>query len=456
MASKAEPDAPPPAVIQRAIPLEQASLAALLQFEGDVRRQGSEAELVYHVANEARRVLAYDQMFVLRQARIGDGFHVIAASSLATIDRNAPLIHDIEKAMATIDRGLAQDIDAHTLAGDADSAIPSYPFKHWRWQPLNDAEGKVFAGMLLTREVPFLEAEAMRLDRIGETAGHSWRALSGGRPVRRIRGLERKEKRGLMAWTAAIALFPTQMSALAPVEVVPARPFVVAAPFSGVIDKIEVSPNARVKQGQLLLRFEDTRLRNELTLATEKLAVARARAERTATAAFGAAEESREISVTRAEYDLAQAEYNYARDVMEKSRFTAPVSGMAIYSDRRDWEGRAVNVGEAIMQIADPRAVAFRIELPAKEQMALAKGARVDVWLDSQPLWALRGRIDTASYQARQTPEGVLAFTITAKPDGATPRIGSRGTAQVHGRWVPLAYSIFRRPIASARQFIGI
>ncbi|MBW8893277.1 MAG: hypothetical protein JF617_14545 [Burkholderiales bacterium] len=80
---------------------------------------------------------------------------------------------------------------------------------------------------------------------------------------------------------------------------------------------------------------------------------------------------------------------------------------MRTFTDRREWEGRAVNIGEAIMQIADPRAVELRIDLPAREQRA-------------------------------------------------TPQIGSRGTARVNGRWAPLIYSVLKRPISSLRQKIGL
>jgi hypothetical protein len=64
--------------------------------------------------------------------------------------------------------------------------------------------------------------------------------------------------------------------------------------------------------------------------------------------------------------------------------------------------------------------------------------------------------LQTASYQARQTPENILAFALTAKPVNATPRIGSRGTAEVHGNWAPFAYTLLKRPIASFRQYFGI
>ena len=455
-----QPDSAPPIVIQRAAAPDPASLAALLQYEGEVRRQSSEAELRYFVANETRKLVPYDQMFVLSPASIGEGWHVVTASSLATIDRNAPLIRAIERVVTALgaEAGLAQghDFDPGAFAGSDADTIAEYPFHHWRWQPFLDGEAKPFAGLIVARSAPLRDAEIVRIERVADTVAHSWRALSGGRPITRIRGFGRKERLGLTVLLIGLALVPVQMTALAPVEVVAARPFVIAAPFAGVVQSIAVPPNTPVKAGQLILTFEDVKLRNELALASEKLAVARARVDRSASAAFGANEENREIAINRAELELAQAEYDYARDLLNKSHVTAPRDGVVIYSDRRDWEGRAVNTGEAILQVADANNVEFRADLPAKEQMSLSPGDRVRIWLDAQPLWAIDARLDRASYQARLTPEGVLAFAVMAKPaDGARPRVGSRGTAKLYGRWAPLAYTLLRRPIASLRQSIG-
>jgi multidrug resistance efflux pump len=459
VASRPEP-AQPTVVIQRAAAPDAASLAALLQYEGEMRRQASDAELRYFLANETRKIVAYDQMFVLSQARIGEGWHVAAASSLPTIDRNAPLIQAIQRIVAALgkDAPLAQghDFDALAFAGTDAETVGEYPFFNWRWQPFLDADGLPFAGAIVARSTPLREAEIVRIERVADTAAHSWRALTGGRPVRRLRALGHKEKRGIAVALIGLALVPVQITALAPVEVVAGRPFVIAAPFAGVVQSIAVPPNTPVKAGQLILTFEDVKLRNELALAEEKRAVADARLNRSSSAAFGEIQESREIAINRAEFELADAEFNYARDMLAKSRVTAPRDGVVIYSDRRDWEGRAVNVGEAIVQVADPRDVQFRADLPAKEQMRLLPGDHVRVWLDAQPLWAMEARLDRASYQARMTPENILAFAVNAKPvDGAAPRIGSRGTAKIYGRWVPLSYALLRRPIASLRQAIG-
>jgi multidrug resistance efflux pump len=458
MASR--PDPAPTVLIQRGPAPDPASLAALLQYEGEMRRQASVAELRYFIANETRKLLPYDQMFILEQARVGEGWHIGTASSLATIDRNAPLVQSIQRIVVALgtESGLTRghDFEPVAFAGADAGTISEYPFRHWRWQPLLDREGNPFAGFIVARGSPFRETEVVRFERVAEAAAHSWRALSGGRPVRRIRGFGRKEKRGLAVALLGLALLPVQLTALAPVEVVAARPFVIAAPFAGVVSNIAVPPNTPVKAGQIVMTFEDVKLRNELALAAEKLGVATARVDRSASAAFGAAEESREIAINRAELELAQAEYDYARDLLNKSRVVAPRDGVVIYSDRRDWEGRAVNVGEAILQVADPKVVEFRADLPAKEQMGLTPGDHVRVWLDAQPLWAIEAQLDRASYQARMTPENVLAFAVTARPvDGAPPRIGSRGTAKIYGRWVPLSYALLRRPIASLRQFIG-
>jgi hypothetical protein len=458
MASRPEPA--PTVLIQRGPAPDPATLAALLQYEGEMRRQASVAELRYFIANETRKLVPYDQMFILEQARIGDGWHVATASSLATIDRNAPLIQAIQRIVAALgiesDLTRGHDFEPAALAGADADIICEYPFRNWRWQPLLDRDGNAFAGLIIARRSPLRETETARCDRITETASHSWRALTGGQPVRRIRRFGPKEKRGLVVALLGMALLPVQLTALAPVEVVAARPFVIAAPFAGVVASIAVAPNTPVKAGQLIMTFEDVRLRNELALAGEKLAVATARVDRSASAAFGASEESREIAINRAELQLAQAEYDYARDLLNKARVAAPRDGVAIYSDRRDWEGRAVNVGEAILQVADPGVVEFRADLPTKEQMRLTVGNHVRIWLDAQPLWAIEARVDRASYQARMTPENVLAFAVTARPVmGNPPRIGSRGIAKIYGRWVPFSYALLRRPIASLRQTIG-
>ena len=435
--------APPPAT-------PPSALGVLLGWEARLRQQATVPELRYFLANESGVLIDSDQVFVVTRRLAGTGWQVQTASSLAAIDRNAPVIRAIEQAIAALDA--ACDLDA-----PADPALDDYPFRHWLWQPLAGRDGAAFAGLLLARRHPHDGNEAARLARMAETAQHGWLALTGGRPVRRVPRFTRRQRRIAIAIGCGIALCPVHLSALAPVEVVAARPFVVTAPFPGLIAAIEVAPGQRVRRGQPLLRFDDVKPRNELSLATERLQVARARIDAVSSAAFGDATEARGISIAEAEYRLAEAEYRYARDMMARTRVVAPRDGIALYTDRREWEGRAVDVGQPILQVADPADVRYRIDLPTREQLRLEPGSAVSVWLDSQPLWSQAATLVEASYQARPAADGTLAFALEARPsDGGTPRIGSRGTARVRGPWAPLSYAMFKRPIASARQYLGV
>ncbi len=445
--------------VQQPPATESGGLATLLQFEGDLRKQATVSELGYFLVNESRRIIGFDQMFLLKGSSVSESFRVEVASSIALVDRNAPLIHAIEKSVRRfIDTNSAKHAGAMTASDYLDDAsLTEYPYHFWYWQPLCDRLGRCFGGLLLTRSKPLGEGEAVRLERIAESGAHSWLALTGGKPVRRLPSLTRNKRIGIAAALLIGMLFPIRMSALAPVEVVAERAFVVSAPFAGVIDRIEVSPNSLVKAGQPVLTFEDIKVRNELQQAMERVNVARAKLERSTDAAFADASQAKDIGTLRAELDMARTDYAYASDVMRKSQIVAPRDGMVIYSDRRDWEGRAVNVGDPVMQIADPDKIAYRIDLPTKEQLKLEPGTQVKIWLDAEPLWALGATVDSASYQARPTAEGILAFAVRAKASHSDhPRIGSRGTAKLYGPYVPFAYSLLRRPISSLRQYFGI
>jgi hypothetical protein len=454
---------PPPGRLTSAAPsADPTLLAALLQYESDVRRKASVAELCYFVANDSRHIVGYDQMFILSQKLVGTDFKVMCASSIATVDRNAPLIQAIEQRFATAvatggaaGGGSGAWTDAGRATDGPDDALSEYPFPHCVWQRLIDAQGDMFGALVTMHAVTPAPDVAIRLARIADTVAHSWRALTGNRPVSRIRRIGPRERIGFAVLALGIAIFPVRLSVLAPFEVVAERPFVIAAPYSGVVARIHVNPNALVRRNQLVLTLEDIQVRGEMQQAAERLRVAQARIDRSSIAAFSDADQAAGLSTLRADYEVAQADYALARDMMRRSQISAPRAGMAIYSDRRDWEGRAVNIGDPILQIVDPDHVVVRVEMPTREQLALRPGGDARLWLDSQPLWAIDGRIESASFQSRPTASGVLAFAVVVRPIGH-PRIGSRGTARLYGQWVPLCYAALRRPIASIRQYLGL
>jgi hypothetical protein len=118
-----------------------------------------------------------------------------------------------------------------------------------------------------------------------------------------------------------------------------------------------------------------------------------------------------------------------------------------------------VAIGQEILQVADPARVRFRIDLPVGNSIELQRGAAVRIHLDDSPVGGWPATLQTLSFQPTQRPGGELVYVLHARrpddPQGAGPRIGARGTAQLQGPTVRLAYQLLRRPIAAVRQTLG-
>lgn len=110
------------------------------------------------------------------------------------------------------------------------------------------------------------------------------------------------------------------------------------------------------------------------------------------------------------------------------------------------------------MEVADPDRMQLRIDVPVADAIAVSKGAKVRAFLDSDPLNPASASVVAASFEARMIEGDVLAYRIYAALDGAphNMRLGIRGTAQISGEKVPLAYYLFRKPISVIRQRLGL
>jgi hypothetical protein len=142
------------------------------------------------------------------------------------------------------------------------------------------------------------------------------------------------------------------------------------------------------------------------------------------------------------------------------TKIAAQTEGLAIYSDKRELTGRPVAVGERILEIANPKSIEARIELPVADAIALQPGARVKVFLDSDPLQPWPAAIKRSDYKARIGENDIVSFRIVATLDvdesRPLPRLGVRGTAQLTGDNVALGFFLFRRPITAFRQWTGL
>ena len=431
----------------------------LLRVEAEARQAQTVGELSFLIANETIRITKCRQVFAL--AGRAENLVVKAVTSIGSVDRNSPRIRWVEAMVQALraEKGLGAPCDfvLPAFCPPDDGEHTNYPYRFIAWLPLKLRDGTVFGGMLLAREVPWTEPDLLIARRLSGAYSHAWAALVGERRLKRRIKVKPLLAAAALA-TIALGFYPVPMMVLAPVEVAPISPRIIAAPMDGVIDSIAVNPDQVVKQGEPLLKMSDVMLRNELAVAEQDVRVAEAKLMQVTQGAVSDPKLRADLAITRSELTVAAAKRNYARDMLQRSDVRAPADGIAIYTDRRDWIGRPVTTGERVMEVADPDRMQLRIAVPVADAIAVSKGAKVRAFLDSDPLNPATAKVVAASFEARMIEGDVLAYRIYAALDGEQPgmRLGIRGTAQISGEKVALAYYLFRKPISVIRQRFGL
>ena len=446
-----------------AINPEVLALQGLLRLEGEAREIKDLAQFAYFMANETRRVVNARQIFVFRQ----DGSRNLALAAISSVtnpDQDAPLVRAMLSAArhgaSLVGTGRSCAFAFPDVKAAAADIVASYPFAHVLFAPFADRAGQRQGAMLLAREQPWELDEALIVERLAGCYGHAYGALKA-RPAPLRPGL--RMRRGAVSGLALIALlvagaWPVHMSALAPAEIVTARPAFITSPINGVIRALDVTPGQVVKQGAPLLHFDDTEIRNQLDVAARDVEVAQAKIDQYSQAAFASDQAAQQVAVAKADYAVKLAQQRYNADELRKTIVLAPRAGVALFDDPRNWKGRPVKIGERIMEIADPTRIETRIELDVADSFALKDGAPIRLFLDSDPLHALQGTIRRFSPEAHVIPGPELTYRLYARLNlqGARlPQLGLRGTAEIYAAKAPLAYYLLRRPLTFLRQHFG-
>lgn len=436
------------------------ALRHLLLVESDIRTCRSIDELSVLLVNELRKAMGARSAYLLllRSGRP----RIMKASGTGDVDRNAPTVRWLEKELRNKPpssgwntlSALRLEIGPDPSLGDG----PAFPFPEGFWLPLKHREAKPDYGVLVVSERAFCDDAITIGARLVGTAAHAAGVLNFKAPRRKVRFVYRLLFYGLCLATAASMFYPVPMTALAPMEVVPKAPFVVAAPIDGVIENVVAAPNSAVKQGDVIVQYVDTVPRNQLQVAEEEVSVAAAKLRQLQQSSFVDETAKRELAQARAELSLKVAERDFAKDTFEKSDIRAPRDGIAVYADRKEWVGKPVVTGQRILEIADESNVELRANLPVGEVLNLKTGDCIRAFLNGDPLNPLEARVSSTSHQARLVEGQGLVYLINGEftEDSVAPRPGIRGTAQLFSDKAPLGYYLFRRPLTWLRQKVGL
>jgi phosphotransferase system IIA component len=440
-------------------------LGTLVQLLKRARRASTVEELGFIMVNETHALLPYRQAALWQRYARASG-KVAAISGAALAERNAPFTLWLNPAFEKLDGEDPSDairpVDAGRLSGQLGEAWSEWLPAHGMLIPLR-VEGEPSLGaLLLAREQPWSEGDVHLMSELADGYAHAWLRFRGRR--RRslaavlFGGRGRIVKLAIAAAVVAILCMPVTLSALAPAEVVAFQPTIVRAPLEGVVDHFDVQPNEEVKAGQLLLTLDPRAIDNKLDVATKALAVAEAEYRQAAQQAVFDDKSKALLAVLKGRAEQRRADVTYNQSLLDRVKVTATRSGLAIYDDPNAWIGKPVAIGERLIEIADPAQAEIEIWLPVADAITLKTGADVDFFLNIAPDSPLRAKLRQASYEAAQSPGGLLGYRLKATlADGAhPPRIGLKGTAKVFGERVSLFYYLLRRPLAAARQFVGL
>jgi multidrug resistance efflux pump len=452
--AEVNPHSPPP---------RNTSFTMLLQLEGMVRAAQTQQELQFFFVNETRRLVPYQQAILLcPPTPSSKGYEVRAASSVPVVDRAAPLMQWTERLI----RDLRKDSKGPDIRHFTETDCPASLRSDWKeftpgyglWCPLKHPTGQILGGLWLTRDQPWADHEVTVLQRVSEAYAYAWRAVGPSSTLRWRWGLSRVATWLLASAALGALAIPVPMSTLAPAKIVAKDPLIVSAPIDGVIAEIPVLPNTVVSEGEILFRYEDTTFRSEYQVAERNLDVAMAQYRRAAQGSFVDADHKADVPQLKAEVELRETERNYTYERLAKVEVKAERAGLLLYTDKSDWIGKPVVVGQRIMELANPQQLEVRIDLPVEDAIVLREGAPVTLFLNATPFSSVPATVGHASYHAEVLPNNTLAYRVTAQLEQGSSefRIGWQGSAKIYGERVTLFTYLFRRPISAVRPWIGL
>lgn len=449
------------------------SLYALLHLQERARAAQNLAELGFLLVNDSHALTPYRQA-----AWWLSGHGVQTLSGVVQKDANAPYVQWLEQVFQV----LSQQADAQQVHTVRASDLPEHLSSHWAewwpefalWVPVDAPAGLSQAGAaaLMVRDIPWTAQDHWLWQQWAPSWAHAsqphrqqapkgwqhwsakWRQLWQTRTDRPWWKQTRVKTMGLIA---AVLLCPVPLTVMAPGELVAAHPAVIRAPLDGVIDVFHVQPNQVVKKDTPLFSFDHALIKSRLEVAQQGLQTAETEYRQTSQQALVDARVKGQLAILTGKIEEKRAEVTFLQDQLTRAQVLAPRDGVVLIDDPVEWIGRPVNVGERVLRMAATDDVEIEAWLPMADALQLPQQAQVKLYLHASPLAPVTARIRYVSHEASLRPDGQYAYRVRATLEGTTAhRVGLKGSAKLSAGWTPMAYWVFRRPLAAIRATLGV
>ena len=444
---------------------------AVWELSRRARQAASDRELGFMLVNDTQALAHYRQAALWLQE---EGAYSL--SGVVQIEANAPYVMWLE---AVCQHLAAQKVESCRALTSVD--LPPELAQQWaQWWPTHAMwVGKsathhtADAGaLLLLRDAPWDDNELSlmrewvdvwwhafdakhrpRLRSMSAWGGRfrSWLAPQSEKPWWRQNALRAS------ALLALVLVFPVRLTVLAPGELVPAHPVIMRAPLDGVIDVFHVQPNQTVQANQALFGFDEVVIQARIDVARQSLATAETDFRQTSQMALSDVKSKSQLALLMGKVDEKRAELAYLNEQLQRARVMSPQAGVVLMDDPAEWMGKPVAVGERILRIAALDDAEVEAWLPLADAIDLPPDAPLSLYLSASPMSPVTAKLRYLAHDAVQRPDGQYAYRVRATLTGPTEhRVGLKGTAKLQGDWVPLVYWVMRRPLATARAYLGV
>lgn len=433
----------------------QTLLHRLFQIQRRLRDAENLKESRFVLVNETRSLAAF-RLAILWEK----GLPIpTAISGLAEVNPQAPYTIFLASLFKWLIKNYSEAVSIQVeqlptyLADDWTEFMPEQVF----WLPSDNAF------MLLARgETPWRSAEVITFQELLE-----YFQLMQERKVPKVRfaarlkiALTKSRKIQIAAASAvtiALVAFPVPLSILAPAEIVAVNSESLRAPVDGVIAEVLVEPNQRVTTGDLIYRLDPAEIETEIDVTISDLSRYRLEYEQESQRALRDQSASLRLAELIGRIGELEARKLFLQGTLEKMSVIATTTGRVVMANRQDLIGKPVQIGEAVLSIADEKNTAIEAFLAASDAIPVADGADVTLFLDAAPLHSVHGTLKYISFRAQAQPDGTIAHRVRAeyRLEDYSLRLGQRGTLRIDGGNVALGYWILRRPIAVVRGTLG-
>ncbi len=443
----------------------QNDISVLLQLEHKCRTCQTYEELKYIIVNETKKLISYEHAIFL-VPNLNGKLKVELISDISIVDSTSMFVQNIE---AIANKSLEKYSNKITLIDDN---VDTYHIKELNeyskfykyWIPINIEIDNIKLSyyLILFRKEILTQNQNQILSHLTISYGHFLFALRKCSLKTKIKNSAFKSKyfKYIAGLVFLLMFVPVKLTVLAPLEVVPKDPFIITSPLDGAIKSINTKPNQAIKKEELLVELEDIELNNKYMIAQKSLNVTQAQLFTAQQGSFLDKEQKNMILQLQSQVNLKQAELQYIKSQLDKTKIYASKEGVAIIQNPNEWVGKPVVTGERILLIANEKSVELKIMLPVSESIFIRNNAPIKAFFDNDPLNSWNAKIKNITYKPTITQQGELSYEINAdfvdnKNKLYTPTIGLRGTAKIYSDEVSLFFYLFRKPITTLRQFVG-